>query len=81
MKTPYDNGPAFPQHVAFSPNGEAVTAGMYFAEGPGMSLREYFAAMAMQGLLANHELISMTKKGVAKESVEQAEALMEALRA
>ena len=40
---PNDGGPAFPQLISFNPNGEAVTAGMYFAEGPGMSLRQYAA--------------------------------------
>lgn len=53
MKQPInDGGPAFPQHLAFNPNNEAVTAGMYFAEGPGMSLRDWFAGMALQGILA-----------------------------
>lgn len=37
------NLPAFPQHVAFNSNGEAVTAGLYFAEGPGMTIRQYAA--------------------------------------
>lgn len=41
-----DGGPAFPQPLSFSPNGEAVTAGMYFPEGPGMTLRDYFASKA-----------------------------------
>lgn len=47
----------------------------------GMTLRDYFAAMAMQGLLANHELISLTQKEIAKKSVRQAEELIKALRA
>lgn len=49
MSTQNDGGPAFPQTIAFNPNGEAVTAGMYFTEGPGMTLRDYFAAKAMLG--------------------------------
>ena len=53
MSAIYDGGPAFPQTVAFSPNGEAVTAGMYFAEGPGMTLRDWFAGMALQGIIGS----------------------------
>lgn len=50
MSTPInDGGPVFPQHLAFGPNNEAVTAGMYFAEGPGMTLRDYFMANATFG--------------------------------
>ena len=45
-----DGGPAFPQPLAFNGNGEAVCAGMYFAEGCGMTLRDYFAARAMQAM-------------------------------
>jgi hypothetical protein len=47
----------------------------------GMSLRAYFAAQAMQGLMANShpELITMKSKDVAAWSVEQADALLAAL--
>jgi hypothetical protein len=52
-----DTTPAFPQTITFSPNGEAVTAGMYYAEGPGMTLRDWFAGQAMAGLAAQHHLL------------------------
>jgi hypothetical protein len=47
-----DYGPAFPQSIAFNPNGEAVTAGAYF-DGTGMSKRELIAALAMAGDFAS----------------------------
>lgn len=53
MSTP-DGGPAFPQHLTFSPNGEAVLAGCYFSEGAGMTLRDYFAAAALTGGLMQY---------------------------
>ena len=52
MSTINDGGPAFPQSLAFNVNGEAVTAGMYFAEGPGMTLRDWFAGKALTGMMA-----------------------------
>jgi hypothetical protein len=54
--TKIDNGgPAFPVHPDLipSPNGEGLTSiTSYTAIYEGMSLRDYFAAKAMQGLLA-----------------------------
>lgn len=47
-----DGGPAFPQSIAFNPNGEAVTAGAYL-DGTGMSKRELIAALAMAGDFAS----------------------------
>jgi len=41
-----NGGPAFPQSIAFNPNGDAVTAAAYF-DGEGMSLRDYFATQAL----------------------------------
>lgn len=43
MITPNDGGPAFPLQIHASPNSEIQE---------GMTLRDYFAAKAMQGLLA-----------------------------
>ena len=48
-----DGGPAFPQTAIINGNGEVVTSGMYFPEGPGMTLRDWFAGRAMQGMLSN----------------------------
>lgn len=41
--------------MTFSGNGEAVTPGMYFAEGPGMALRDWFAGQALAGFMAQPE--------------------------
>jgi hypothetical protein len=47
MSTPNDGGPAFPIQPFRQPNGD-------FDWGrDGMSLRDYFAAAALQGVLAN----------------------------
>ena len=60
MSVHKDGGPAFPQHLAFNPNNEAVTAGMYFAEGPGMSLRDWFAGQALANLVQHKDHIEAT---------------------
>lgn len=46
------NGPAFPQILAVRPDGYFYTPSD-IQHGGGMSLRDYMAAKAMQGLLAN----------------------------
>ena len=47
MSTPNDGGPAFPTHPAVDPdNGEYNTE-------PGMTLRDWFAGKALQGLIAD----------------------------
>lgn len=49
MTTPKDGGPAFPKQPIYQmPGGVEM---MY--EQPGMSLRDYFAAAALQGMCAN----------------------------
>ena len=47
----------------------------------GMTLRDYFAAKAMQGLLAADTDWSMAPETIAKLSVEQADAMMKAREA
>jgi len=47
-----DGGPAFPQPMTFSPNGQPTTPGMYFPDVNGMSLRDWFAGLALQGWLS-----------------------------
>lgn len=55
MNTPqHDGGPAFPIPLAFSPDGTAHIAGEYFANTDGVSLRDWFAGMAMQGWLSSY---------------------------
>lgn len=52
-----DGGPAFPTE---QPGGPANTRTLF----PGMSLRDYFAAKAMQGLLAQHRAKDLTDPDV-----------------
>lgn len=63
MTTPInDGGPAFPVPYEFM--------------GPGMSLRDYFAAKAMQGMLADPEVIPNI--GTATTAYEMADAMLRA---
>lgn len=45
----------------------------------GLTKREHFAAMAMQGLCANEHVTALDESYIAKFSVQQADALIEAL--
>jgi hypothetical protein len=49
MSNTNTGGPAFPQ-------SDRVTASISIADSQGMTLRDYFAAKAMQGMLANPKL-------------------------
>ena len=60
MKKINDGGPAFPQRVENNNDEPFVVHGVklepgYFVQFRGMALRDYFAAKAMQGILANPE--------------------------
>lgn len=67
-------GPAFP-----SPN--AVTVGQYVSSGhSGMTLRDYFAAKAMQGLLAG-KLATTKMSVIAGECYSMADAMLKAREA
>lgn len=73
------NDPAFPSPTDRAPTGE-VNA---WAE-PGMSLRAYFAGLAMQGLSSNPFSSEACKAicgdaSISKASIELADALIEAL--
>ena len=48
-----DGGPAFPYSALIPDNETRQMIGTIYADNRGMSLRAYFAAKAMQGLLAN----------------------------
>ncbi len=48
------------------------------AHQPGLTKREYFAALAMQGLLACPD-IAASRKAIAEEAVQQADELLKAL--
>ena len=49
--------------------------------GNGLTKREYFAAMAMQGLLANTQWSDILPRDVADEAIKHADALLTALEA
>jgi hypothetical protein len=68
-------GPAFPFPAYTYPNGE-INPG----EG-GMTLRQYAAIKAMQGFIASDTDYVMTAQGIAKLSVDHADALLAALEA
>lgn len=67
MSTTNDGGPAFPVN---GPNGDH----------PGMSLRDYFSAKAMQGILADHEVTSQWPV-IAKCAYAMADAMLAAREA
>jgi len=71
-----DGGPAFPQHLAFGPNGEAVTAGMYFAEGPGMTLRDWFAGQALPAVIQQLKLHKDGRHEIDRVCYELADAML-----
>ena len=50
-----DGGPAFPQQAFINTNGQVVTADDYFPDASGMSLRDWFAGMALQGIASIKE--------------------------
>jgi hypothetical protein len=50
LTTPNTGGAAFPRPDTIVPEGEAAT-GVFVAGEPGMSLFDYFAGLAMQGML------------------------------
>ena len=64
------NQSAYP--VTIEDNGNASVTHL------GLSKREYFSAMAMQGLIACPNIIA-SKEVIAEESVKQADALLKAL--
>ena len=67
-----DGGRAFPGIVIASPGD--------FAHAPGgMSLRDWFAGMAMQGYCSNPDWQS-SYEGIADSAVKQADALIEELK-
>ena len=71
-----DGGPAFPLSVATTA-GEGHICSGDFAESSGMTLRDYFAAKAMQGLLSGRwGSISNQVGDVVKKSYEIADAMV-----
>lgn len=79
------NMPIYPQSQDWQKDMEMYKAkperyGSPSLEGIGLTKREYFAAMAMQGLLSNHMMIDTTNyEWIAEHSIGYADALLEAL--
>jgi hypothetical protein len=72
------NEPAFPtQMVATRRDGSLLFLSDYFPTGCGMTKRELFAAMAMQGLLPNWEAPpAVLHERLAQHAVASADALL-----
>jgi hypothetical protein len=69
--TPNDGGPAFPFGQMSETTGQPIN-GYY---NPGLSLRDYFAAVALQGLLANPKVV-YSARGFASNSYLLADAML-----
>lgn len=65
--------PAMPQAVTYGPDG-GVIASYDFAGGQGLSKREYFAGLAMQGFLATGEYCA--SQDLMREAVSAADCLL-----
>lgn len=70
-----DGGPAFPCRVVEHEDGCFVDV-----DYTGVSIRDYMAAKAMQGMLANHEF-NMTHAEYATEAYRHADAMLAAREA
>ena len=67
-----ENGKQMTFPITIEDNGNASVTHL------GLTKREYFAAMAMQGLMACPD-ISASREAIAEESVKQADDLLKAL--
>jgi hypothetical protein len=76
MKT-YPNDPINPTPIAGGDN-YVVSANIITTTVPGLTKREYFAAIAMQGLISN-SLSGRGPNGCAEDSVKFADALIKEL--
>lgn len=74
--TQNDGGPAFPVSTSNETNGHQDGPNTW--QFPGMSLRDYFAAAAMQGTGAQPESGSWPAEGIAKAAYQQADAMLKA---
>ncbi len=77
MSTKNDGGPAFPQGTKFASSAQQILDGGHHG---GMTLRDYFAAKAMQAIL--YETIKIdgdaTTHRVARDAYRVAEAMLKA---
>lgn len=85
MNEKNNGGPAFPGSSfqndsdvnQTAPNGQVVAPGDW-VEMPGMSLRDYFAAKAMQGTCARELASKTTTDVIASEAYKMADAMLRA---
>ena len=68
-----DGGQAFPHKRQIRCNGEVIDSEME----PGMTLRDYFAAAALQGILARGQSLS-SKKDEVLEAFKYSDAMLKA---
>ncbi len=74
MTTKPNGGPAFPQHIAADASGDIYTSDQ-FEDGAGMTLRDYFAAAALKGMLASDTAVAaVAERTLHSETPEQASA-------
>lgn len=66
-----NGGPAFP-FTEHNPDGSL------YSEQPGMTLRDYFAAKALQGLLSHNSNGNASDKNIAEWAYSQADAMLRA---
>ena len=77
MSNTNTGGPAFPVHRPVAPENTPYAASMVISDG--MTLRDYFAAKAMQGLIAYpHTAPNATAFDFANAAYEMADAMLEA---
>ena len=72
------NEPAFPRSM-YSTNGPFNSS--VYSAGYGMSMRDYFAAKAMQGLVENANWRGMPEHSLAKEAYKLADEMLKAREA
>lgn len=65
MSTKNAGGQAFPQPQQYSPNGDTIA----WSES-GMTLRQWYAGLAMQGLLANSVYVTAIAKAKANRGLD-----------
>lgn len=71
MMNKQTGGPAFPEigNVAYNSDWESE---------PGMTLRDFFAAKAMQGLISHHDTWGLPESGIALKAYEMADLMLSA---
>jgi len=85
MSVPTDGGPAFPIPMAFNASSQPVTAGMYFPDVNGMSLRDWFAGQVLCALVSRNNDDCFSGKGIqlsrAEIAFDYADAMLKAREA